>query len=685
MKKRRPVPQPTRISGYFFQHLTNPDVRTPDNRTDTARTERTKEEVTRLLSVSYTPEGLDTLMKSRSAVEQEQIQELEELLDASWRRVEEIIERNKDRRRILEEGIPQAIDAIKNTTFWTDEDVERWFNIKVSPYYAVHGRGTIGDGSVACSSVKDCDVLSGVTSSHEEPSLELRGGCSPIDESPARDGCDGTSVLPGMHHAKAWKMTDRELLDQSKVPYCLRRLFAHLLRRRDEFPKSATLLFNAIQKIQAERLPLLEEVMQTVPFSLPLQRPLGCISSFVEKFFIKEPNVRDLDLAFSSLFKQSDKVLRDAYEKLHELRCTADANTERVDHAAVIYETLLNELRQRKSLHDEYSESMSSISTRAAVELGEMELALKECDNASKRALDTIEEQTKTYVDELRGATAHRSAVIEEINTFYEQDRARLHSSLQRKKHRARKSEEIQEKCARRIREAIKELYLEQIKYGELTQEIIAESSLLEQLDNSYTQLSNAMQRSISVIEGGNVPLLVNSLRQSEETRVNLIEQCHRHINRLRKDEHFRQCRLTAYAKDNALCWYRCLSHLASIYGSHFDVLDEKCNISMQMRYLLSYERDCVSDDLNQVRKEMLFLDAKWKDISNFLEELDEPVPPLSQLDDDPSCSALRENLMGMALTRLVHGEFSHLAPPGGKAQRPALRNGTTGAAEAAA
>ncbi|SCU68970.1 uncharacterized protein TEOVI_000850800 [Trypanosoma equiperdum] len=682
MKKRRPIPNPTKISSYFFQQLVSPGATTPDDRKERAQSEQTKRAAASVLSESFTPEGVAAFLQSRSEIERQHSEALEDVLDACWKRVEDIIERNKERRRVIEEDIPQVVAPTGTFTFWTPEGVEQYYSLKTLPVFASDEEGVRSDsngfGTDNSNAMKsdrngpaaaDRAVISPQGRSAEDKvdgnaAAEGDGRTDPVAEFSSQRACGRAPIVSGAHHTKGRKLTDKELLDESKVPHCLRRLFASLLRRRNEFPKSTTLLFDAIQRTQSERFPEIEAVIEDVPFSMPLHRPFRCIAAFVARSFAENPKGEAPEQAFAATFKTVSKDLKTAYEKLHELKGYVHPVGERTDRAEVIYKTLLGELQGRKSLHETYGIDIEAIMKASAVELSVMEGALKECNETSRRLLATIEDQTAQFIADVHTSLDRREEAIEEIASFYKRDRDRLQSSLQRKIYRAKKSEELQEKCARRIREVTKELYIEQVNYEELLQEILAESLLLQQLDSSYTQLSSSLNNAASVHQESKISSIREALQRSEDVRVHLIEQCQFHINRLKKDEHYRLCRLATNAKDNALCWSRCLNDLSTIYETHFNSLNEKCRVSTQMRYLLSYEKDCVSRDLNQVQKEMEQLDSKWHEISTLLEELGEPVPPLSLLEKDPSCGELRHALTALALTRLVHGESSHLVRP---------------------
>ncbi|KEG11693.1 hypothetical protein DQ04_02361050 [Trypanosoma grayi] len=626
---KRATPKPTDASAYFFQQLL-PTERsdTPDTEGGTCNDAGLQQAAAAVLRSAFMPAEATTLLKCSTEEESCTADELAGILEASWKRVEEVMERNKVRRRRIEEELPQALAQVDAYTFWTPDSVSTRYDLPASKLC----------GSLVSEVTEDDDTAAAAA-----------------------------TAAPGKHHAKAWGRTDRDLLNPARCPNCLRRLFAPILQRRDELPKSLTLLFNALQRVQSGTFPQIEAVIEKGFFELPLYRPFRCISSFITRYLAEDLKGEKRGQAFAGVYKLVSGKLKDAQEKLRQFghnRAVSASPSPREGAAELLYGTLLTELRERKSLHDGCTCDLQDLTDVATEQLTGMERGLQECDSESRRLLSEIKQDAEEYVAGLEATTERRKAVMEEVNAAYQRDHDRLFASLQAKQYRAKKSEELQEKLARRVREATKEWYVEQLKYDGLAQEIITESVTLQQLDHSYKQLKGVLDEwATSIDSEEKAQWVTDVLQQSEEVRAHLITQCQQHIGRLKTEEHYRRCRLAGYATENALSWSRCLQDLAAIYESHYDTLAEKCNTSMQLRYLLSYEKDHVVRDLHQLQCEIMQLDAKWGELTPVLEELDMPVPALTQCESDAACQEFRRILCGLDSSRLIRGECARLAP----------------------
>nr|CCC50310.1 conserved hypothetical protein, fragment [Trypanosoma vivax Y486] len=678
--KRHPVPKPTDISAYFFRQLIDADGDVPTIRGDNLRSLEVKKAVATVLSNSFVPEEVSILLQGCAPKERRCAEVLEAMLDESWKRVEEIIERNKERRRIIEYELPQAVATASGYTYWTEESAGKLYNLPVASDFVTwddkdkesDGCKTWGAGAGASdfdeavaserannndqtdSCLQMGDLLRG--SAEDKPKIVKAEGAlcaAPLMTSgPSSSSLQSNSApkVRGIHGAKALRMSGKDLIDESKTLHCLRRAFAPILRQRDQLPKSLTLLLNAIQEVQSNKFPAIESVIEMSLFPMPFHRSFRCISSFFMRHLTSEPENIEREQSFISMYKPVDEELWMARKKLSELIETSSDHTDRDTKTDFIYRTLLDELRKRKLLHDTCQNGLKVVSEEAEAWLGGIEEALNACDEKSLELLSSIEQGAAAYMAELSATAERRKAASAEIQSSYKSDFDRLRSSLEGKLYRAKKSEEI-------------------------------ESLLLQQLQSSHEQLLESMGKRMSLLgEEANIKFVSDAVEKAKEARSHLIEQCRQHVKRLKTDEHYRRSRIVCCARDNALLWSRCLNDLASLYEGRFDRLRDKCGASLQLRYLLVYEKDQVARDLEETQREMRYLDDKWSEVVQLLEEFEMPVPPLLQIESDSACRELREKLCMLVAERLVHGEVSHIAPKLTCAQRLSFKeNGDEG------
>ncbi|RNF23140.1 uncharacterized protein Tco025E_02888 [Trypanosoma conorhini] len=659
--KKRTAPQPTRAGVYFFQQLLPPTAAScaPAARagsSDNADAGATVAGVVaEILEESFTPSETAALLRRCTDAELASSATLEGQLEAAWSRVEDVMARNKQRRRAIEDELPRSLAGLDAYKFWTPEVAAARFNFPTPEEFGL------------------C----------EQKVVEGNEGAAAPDGGGLSNEATREPVAPGKRRAKAWGKTERDLLDPSKSPHCLRRLFAPMLQRRQELPKTLTLLLAAVQRVQSKGFPEIEALIEQGYFHMPLHRSFLHISSFIMRYLAEGSKGEGRERAFADVYKPAAVKFKEAREKLREMGDQGGAAPSTHDTATeAVYSTLLSELRERKVLHTDCSDALQSIAEDTTQQLGEMEKGLQECDRDSLRVLSSLERDVRAYMEKLQGAIERTKAARAEICDEYQRDHDRLQSSLQAKLYQAKKSEETQEKLARRIRETTKEWYMEQLKYERLMQEVIAETLSLRQLDHSHSELEALLDERLPTSESEQKLQWVNaSLQQSQELRAELVTQCRQHIGRLRTEEHYRRCRMLGYATENALCWSRCLHDLSHLYEGHYDTIAAKCDASMQLRYLLAYEKDLVVKDLHQLQREFSLLENSWAKLKSLLEEMELPAPPLAQCEKDALCKEFRRIISELVSGRLIYGDYARLLPIRARGRSPPRTERSEGAA----
>ncbi|ESL09032.1 hypothetical protein TRSC58_03255 [Trypanosoma rangeli SC58] len=675
--EKRTAPRPTRASVYFFEQLLPPTVTSCSPEAHASSSdhadmgETVSEAVAAILKESFSPSETAALLQRCTDVEQVSSEALEGLLEAAWTRVEDIMARNKQRRRAIEEELPQSLAEFDAYKFWTPEVAAAHFNFPTPEEFglcsseAVEDKGEAGTSRLLADTVEPADHNVGFSNEPPQDSADAASSVAAAAAAAAAAGAPATAVAPGQRRAKVWTKTEKDLLDPSKSPHCLRRLFAPILQRRQELPKTLTLLLNAIQRVQSKGFPEIEALIEKGYFHMPLHRSFLHISSFIMRYLSEGSRGEDRELAFADVYKPASVKFKEAWETLREMGGKGGAASSTHDTAAeMVYSTLLNELWERKVLHTDCDNALQSITEDTTQQLDRMDKGLQECDGESLRVLASLEQNARAYMDKLREAIERTKATRAEIHAEYQRDHDRLQSSLQAKLYQAKKSEDAQEKLARRIRETTKEWYTEQLKYERLMQEVIAETLALRQLDHSHDQLEAFLdERWLTSESEQKLRWVTDSLRQSQELRSELIAQCRQHIDRLKTDEHYRRCRMVGYATENALQWSRCLHDLSHLYEGHYDTIATKCEASMQLRYLLAYEKNLVVKDMHQLQREFSLLENNWAKLTSLQEELELPVPPLAQCEKDLPCKEFRRIISELVSGRLICGDFARLLP----------------------
>ncbi|EKF32385.1 hypothetical protein MOQ_003765 [Trypanosoma cruzi marinkellei] len=632
-----------------------------------------KEAVAAILKESFTPSETTGLWQRCIKEEQVNSETIESLLDVSWKRVEEIIARNKRRRCVIEEELPQTLAEVDTYRFWTPDMAAARFHFPRPEDFGLRTIDTVGASGEAGTDVPPADTIE--QASHDmNSSNALLGDSSslvlqptpPTTFTPLAAAAGATDpAVPGKHRAHAWGRTDKELLDPTKLPNPLRRLFAPILQRRHELPKTLTLLLNAVQRVQSEGFPVIEALIEKGYFHMPLHRSFRHISSFIARYLAENSRGEAREREFAENYKPAAFRFEEAREKVREMGSNQAAAASKCEKTVeIVYTTLLTELRERKALQHDCDSALQGITDNTNLQLDGMEKGLQECDNESFRLLGDLERDVRAYLEKLKEAIERTKAARKEIYNEYQRDHDRLHSSLHGKLYQLKKSEDMQEKLARRIREATKEWHMEQLKYENLMQEVIAETLALRQLDCSHNQLEALLDERLPTADSERkLRWVTDSLQQSEELRSELIAQCRQHIERLKKDEYYRRCRMVGYATENALRWSRCLQDLSALYEGHYDTVAVKSNTSMQLRYLLAYEKDLVIKDLHQLQREFSLLETSWAKLTSLLEELELPVPPLAECEKDVSCGEFRRTISELVGGRLICGDFARLLP----------------------
>lgn len=453
------------------------------------------------------------------------------------------------------------------------------------------------------------------------------------------------STVKGSTNAmgKAYRMPNAELLNPSKRPRCLRRLFAPLLQKQEQLPKNLTLLLAEVRKCQAKMLPSLEELLQDCSmFHIPLHLPFQMIAHFIQRYLTKERSTVAM-VASQAEEKLVEAMKRESPALQSFLRAHGQEEdpldrlptVERHRLAQEMWKSILASLTQHRDRHHTFLQDFSHLTTTSQSELHTMTHALADCTEASSVAMGQLEQDAKECVEVIKGMTMKTLRTVEEIRSEFRTEEDALRASLDRKLYRLQRSEAEQERLARRAREAVKAWMNEQLQYEETAQEVFQERLALAQLQTSYTQLQRSLQTCYAeaLATDKRATQIRRMLKKSEKARQFLLTACRQHVGRLETEEYY-QRRVVADRCCQNVQSLACLLHDAvSVYEDRFDgVLAKTDRVSWQMQFLLSSERDFVVGNLLDAKEAWNYLEERWNEVKALYKTLDlddDAIPPL--------------------------------------------------------
>jgi len=358
------------------------------------------------------------------------------------------------------------------------------------------------------------------------------------------------STVKGSTNAmgKAYRMPNAELLNPSKRPRCLRRLFAPLLQKQEQLPKNLTLLLAEVRKCQAKMLPSLEELLQDCSmFHIPLHLPFQMIAHFIQRYLTKERSTVAM-VASQAEEKLVEAMKRESPALQSFLRAHGQEEdpldrlptVERHRLAQEMWKSILASLTQHRDRHYTFLQDFSHLTTTSQSELHTMTHALADCTEASSVAMGQLEQDAKECVEVIKGMTMKTLRTVEEIRSEFRTEEDALRASLDRKLYRLQRSEAEQERLARRAREAVKAWMNEQLQYEETAQEVFQERLALAQLQTSYTQLQRSLQTCYAeaLATDKRATQIRRMLKKSEKARQFLLTACRHARSPSTRDEH---------------------------------------------------------------------------------------------------------------------------------------------------
>lgn len=448
---------------------------------------------------------------------------------------------------------------------------------------------------------------------------------------------------PALGMGKAYQKSKADLLNPSKRPLCLRRLFAPLLQKREQLPKNLTLLLSDVHKCQVEVFPSLEEALTDCSmFHIPLHLPFQIISQYIQRYLTREmPTVaissaQAHETIVEEMKQESPELENFIRERGEDISYLDNVPTvERHSLAQEMWKKLLATFSRHEIRHHTLLKDYSELTRSSEVELTRLKQALEQCSDTSATAIMQLEEDAKECIGVVKSMTEKTKSMLEEINAQYQKEEEGLRSSLKRKMYQLQRSEAEQERLARRVREAVKALANEQLKYEETAQEVCQERLALAQVQVSYNQLQNAVKTCVeeALATDKRATQIHRMLKKADKTRQFLLTSCRQHVGRLETEDYYRRLGVVDRSCQNMQSWARWLNDAVAVYEDRFEGLTAKTQrVSWQMEFLMSAEREFAVRNLMDSKDAWMLLEERWKEVKALYKELqndDEAIPPL--------------------------------------------------------
>eukprot|EP00796_Vickermania_ingenoplastis_P010745 gene10745-7473_t len=676
---------------------------------------------------SFTPITYKDELVEFVSVEHGRTRALAQELQAMWEQVEALMERNAVRQAALKDDHKKQLEALQRTVFWTAEDVLQRYKLDLTlPTQLLRVKGGGADKPCAAqgednsaSSSSNASLFQQMTpEAHIQLHFDMNeanrscesstgtsaGGSAaelPISRNSSKVGEALSSTQPGLgkpeairqttaRKAKAYTKSKEELLDPTQRPHCLRRLFAPLLQRRDQLPKNLTVMFAEIQKCQTEVLPKLEESLANCSmFQIPLHVPFQMIAQYITRYLTSEmPTLpleeqqknKDMAAMRKQVAELKDFILEEGRSEAALDRLPV---RERHDLAQTMWQKLLAELRTHRELHHKYLQHYEAMTDCSSTALTKLKAALDDCDRCSAQALEQLVNDAKESISVIQNMAEKIKDVVREVESAFGRDRTILEASLASKEYKMEKSAALQERLARRVREAVKEYFAEQMNYEELSQEVYQERLALAQVTTSYDQVKHAVKTCYeeAIASDARAVKIQKMLKKSERVRAHMVTACRQHVGRLETDDLYRRHRIADNCAANMLEWSRCLGDIVAVYQDRFEGISSKGKVSWQMDYLVAGERAWAVDNFTEGREELIKLDQRMDEIKRLYRELDDELPPLVP-GYSSETEAVRTSMRNIDGPLNVQRQLPHLnekAPAGSTKQRiAAVMNATS-------
>ncbi|KAK7194849.1 hypothetical protein NESM_000405800 [Novymonas esmeraldas] len=625
---------------------------------------------------------------------------LRRAVTAAWEDVERQQHRNSARRAALDDLLADGDAAawraeVRGRLYWDAADIVQRYGFEVGVDSATTtGAAAADDGGERI----QLDFA---------PVHSCTGGGSGGGDEEEEEDDDGAGRVAATARSAT---TAAELLDPCARPHFLRRIFAPLQRARASLPAWATLLLRDLHEVQTSALPDLEKrVRELVLFKVPLHRPFFDARAALWACVDQQRSAPAVEAARVTAFRQLERhgllwtefvaahapaaaavaAAASAEQQMREgglavttttAAAAAEADgvmdlTHRWATAEALWTLLLDELDTCKSFFADAIPSHDAVRANVAAEAAAVARAVDEHRRRCTATSAAMSADAAACAELLHRNGRRIVAAVAEMEDTFAEERDRLAQAITDGAARLRRLEEQQEKSARRVREALKALFTEQLQYEEAAQALLQDQLTLAQLEASHGQLRKAVElRHHGAVEGKRYAAVLMRLLDDGTVAVRkLFSACDAHCRRVAHDDYFTRCRLVDQCTAAVQQRCRCVHAMAALYEQRYAALEARTGNAWEREFLLSGERDWAVANLRDVRAEMALVEHDWRQVCALRAELDlEPAPLDAHRGTDE--------------WRSLMSTLRHLdAPPSLQRRLPTLKTHTTAIAAATA
>ncbi|GET85395.1 hypothetical protein, conserved [Leishmania tarentolae] len=613
----------------------------------------------------FTPPSFQQRFVSFLREESAQTESLRQAVEAAWRHVEQIQQRNTVRRAtfagLLADPGAAWREEVREKLYWQATDiVQRYgFDVSMNDDDEAGGQGTEQASrehiTLDFSAVRSADAAApsrsagGSSSSSNDEDSDMEDPVSGLMSSPQQDR--GQQSIRKSPRTK--EMDD--LLNPCTRAHFLRRIFAPLQRARDSLPKWTTLLLHDVRDVQKGALPSLEKrVKDSVIFKIPLHRPFldarAALQSCVqqkriapEAEVVQVPAYRQLEqhgkrwLSFVQAHESAAAAVANAAAEAEKLihsgspGPTADSSEDEITDVAqrwataeALWTLLFDELDTCKCFFADAIHCHNAVRAGVTTEMEALQQSVHRYRSRCDATVTALKSDAAVCAELLNQNGQRIVTAVEEMEKTFLAEQGRLQESIAQGEALLVQLEKQQEKSARRVREALKAFFMEQLQYEEASQALLQNHLSLAHLEASHHELHQTVQlrHEGALHSRKTASALVELLVDSEAAVRQLFDACDVHCRRIDTENHFIECRLVDHCTLALQQQCRCVHAIAALYEQRYAALEARSGDSWQRQFLLSAEHDLAVANLSDVRAELVQLEQDWRKVCALREEL---------------------------------------------------------------
>lgn len=639
---------------------------TSDAATDTVMWER------------FTPASFRQSFEAFIRAESAQTESLRRAVEVAWRDVGQMQQRNAVRRATLSDILadPGAAwrEEVRKRVYWQEADIVQRYGFDVvmdedgkagggEAEQAGRGKRITLDFSVVRDRVRAERGGGSGSSGDDDEAHDIEDAISGPMPSPQQErehqpmaaslGTQIAAADPLMSNPQAKAEVD--LLDPCARAHFLRRIFAPLQRMRDSLPKWTALLLHDVRNVQKAALPSLEKrVQDLVLFKVPLHRPFLDARVALQSCVQQRRVAPDAEVAQVPAYRQLEQHgnLWVNFVQAHESAAAAVAaavEAERLTRvggpvpttdfsedevtdlaqrwatAEALWTLLLEELDTCKCFFADAIQCSNTVHEGVTAEMESLQQSVQSHHSHCDATVAALKSDAEACAELLSRNGQRIVTAVEEMEKTFISERDRLQQSIAQGEALLTRLEGQQEKSARRVREALKAFFTEQLQYEEASQALMQDHLSLTHLEASHGELRQAVQlRYDAALDSKkNATALLQLLADGNTAVRKLFDACEAHCRRIETENHFMQCRLVDQCTLALQQRCRCVHAMAALYEQRYADLEARSGDSWQRQFLLSGERDWAVANLSDVRAELVQLEQDWRKVSALREELE--------------------------------------------------------------